>query len=224
MRPPQSNVQTGHKAQVLLSQAIEDMCREQLGQALRVYSQEVPLAQARDINGLRAVFGEVRIAPPASACRVLKLQQTKHTMCRGSVANHKFGSLNQNHSHLWPTWGHASDLHLLIAYLLAGWLLWCRDDVVEDDDRTGQLHPVGLPPLTQPSPPAHAGVPGPGACGVDRPLGGRPAEGPGSAQQRGLQRRVLRRHAPGRHLRHAGCWHPPSHSCPLLSCPALLCF
>ena len=36
------------------------MCREQLGQALRVYSQEVPLAQARQINGLRAVFGEVR--------------------------------------------------------------------------------------------------------------------------------------------------------------------
>jgi alanyl-tRNA synthetase len=46
-------------------QAIEDMCREQLGQALRVYSQEVPLARARNINGLRAVFGEVRTGPPA---------------------------------------------------------------------------------------------------------------------------------------------------------------
>lgn len=42
-------------------QAIEDMCRAQLGQALMVYSKEVPLAQARKINGLRAVFGEVRV-------------------------------------------------------------------------------------------------------------------------------------------------------------------
>ena len=59
---------------MLLLQAIEDMCREQLGQALRVYSQEVPLAQARNINGLRAVFGEVCIAPLAFACRVPKVR------------------------------------------------------------------------------------------------------------------------------------------------------
>ena len=50
------------RSKLIWSQAIEDMCREQLGQALRVYSQEVPLAQARNINGLRAVFGEVCMA------------------------------------------------------------------------------------------------------------------------------------------------------------------
>mmetsp|Transcript_19360 Transcript_19360/g.58510 ORF Transcript_19360/g.58510 Transcript_19360/m.58510 type:complete len:958 (+) Transcript_19360:236-3109(+) len=40
-------------------QAIEEMCLDSLAKAHQVYSKEVPLAQARDINGLRAVFGEV---------------------------------------------------------------------------------------------------------------------------------------------------------------------
>lgn len=62
----QHSLQTWYTSKLFLSQAIEDMCREQLGQALRVYSQEVPLAQARNINGLRAVFGEVRIAHPCT--------------------------------------------------------------------------------------------------------------------------------------------------------------
>lgn len=35
------------------------MCLDSLAKAHKVYSKEVPLAQARDINGLRAVFGEV---------------------------------------------------------------------------------------------------------------------------------------------------------------------
>lgn len=47
------------------------MCREQLGQALKVYSQEVPLAQARQINGLRAVFGEVRCHSGTEKCHLL---------------------------------------------------------------------------------------------------------------------------------------------------------
>jgi len=39
--------------------AIETICRDQLAQDLKVYSQEVALAQAKEIVGLRAVFGEV---------------------------------------------------------------------------------------------------------------------------------------------------------------------
>ncbi|GFR48410.1 hypothetical protein Agub_g10304, partial [Astrephomene gubernaculifera] len=39
--------------------AVEKICREAVAAALPVYGNEVPLAQARAINGLRAVFGEV---------------------------------------------------------------------------------------------------------------------------------------------------------------------
>jgi alanyl-tRNA synthetase len=40
-------------------EAIEAICRKALAASLPVYSREVPLAQAKEINGLRAVFGEV---------------------------------------------------------------------------------------------------------------------------------------------------------------------
>ncbi|GLC41498.1 hypothetical protein PLESTB_001005000 [Pleodorina starrii] len=39
--------------------AVEKICREAVAAAMPVYGGEVPLAQARNINGLRAVFGEV---------------------------------------------------------------------------------------------------------------------------------------------------------------------
>ncbi|EFJ48362.1 hypothetical protein VOLCADRAFT_120886 [Volvox carteri f. nagariensis] len=39
--------------------AVEKICREAVAAAMPVHSGEVPLAQARSINGLRAVFGEV---------------------------------------------------------------------------------------------------------------------------------------------------------------------
>lgn len=55
----------------LFLQAIEDVCREQLGQALKVYSRDVSLAEARQINGLRAVFGEVGVLDARSAAPAL---------------------------------------------------------------------------------------------------------------------------------------------------------
>ncbi len=39
---------------------VEAICREFLDSRAPVYAQDVPLAQAKAINGLRAVFGEVR--------------------------------------------------------------------------------------------------------------------------------------------------------------------
>ena len=39
---------------------VEDICLSFLSREMGVYTAEVALAQARDINGLRAVFGEVR--------------------------------------------------------------------------------------------------------------------------------------------------------------------
>ncbi|KAG2485170.1 hypothetical protein HYH03_016060 [Edaphochlamys debaryana] len=39
--------------------AVEKICREAVAAAMPVFGQEVPLGQARNINGLRAVFGEV---------------------------------------------------------------------------------------------------------------------------------------------------------------------
>jgi hypothetical protein len=66
------------------------MCREQLGQALRVYSQEVPLAQARNINGLRAVFGEVRVAFPVYKSSDGDVAEHRDISC-GTVATHSNG-------------------------------------------------------------------------------------------------------------------------------------
>ncbi len=40
-------------------QEIEAICRSTIEDALPIYTKEVPLQQAREINGLRAVFGEV---------------------------------------------------------------------------------------------------------------------------------------------------------------------
>lgn len=39
------------------------MCLDSLAKSQKVYSKDVPLAQARDIAGLRAVFGEVPPLP-----------------------------------------------------------------------------------------------------------------------------------------------------------------
>lgn len=40
---------------------VEAICRQFLEGRMPVFAQDVPLAQARAINGLRAVFGEVRM-------------------------------------------------------------------------------------------------------------------------------------------------------------------
>lgn len=39
--------------------AVEKICIEHVDKALEVYDMEVPLSKAREITGLRAVFGEV---------------------------------------------------------------------------------------------------------------------------------------------------------------------
>ena len=52
------------KAEAL--QEIEDACNKQLQDAVPVYAMEVPLQDAQQIKGLRAVFGEVVLA-----CRML---------------------------------------------------------------------------------------------------------------------------------------------------------
>lgn len=39
--------------------AVEDICCEQVNKGLAVYDLEVPLDKAKEVHGLRAVFGEV---------------------------------------------------------------------------------------------------------------------------------------------------------------------
>lgn len=48
--------------------AVEAICRAQLSSSLPVSSKEVPLSSAKDINGLRAVFGEVYPDPVRVVC------------------------------------------------------------------------------------------------------------------------------------------------------------
>jgi alanyl-tRNA synthetase len=48
--------------------AVEAICRAQLASSLPVSSKEVPLSSAKDINGLRAVFGEVYPDPVRVVC------------------------------------------------------------------------------------------------------------------------------------------------------------
>ena len=48
--------------------AVEAICRAQLSSSLIVSSKEVPLSSAKEINGLRAVFGEVYPDPVRVVC------------------------------------------------------------------------------------------------------------------------------------------------------------
>lgn len=56
---------------------IEGICRDWVTRALPVSSKEVGLTDAKAINGLRAVFGEVYPDPVRYACQVLGLQLYK---------------------------------------------------------------------------------------------------------------------------------------------------